>query len=84
MATNYDDLRLRFFAGWDGDEPRGEYALRFVRAELAKIVTTLDDAIELAEEGIGYTPAYFFERHGMQERLDEIKAKRDAARGDSR
>ncbi len=41
--------------------------------EILTLRRVLADAIELVEEGIGYTGEYFVAKWRMQERLDAIK-----------
>jgi hypothetical protein len=51
----------------------GETVMR-KNAEIEQWKAALDDAIELAEEGISYTGSYFTKKWRMQERLDELKS----------
>ena len=47
--------------------------VRELKAEVERLKGALDDAIELAAEGISYTSEYFVHKWGMQERLDALK-----------
>jgi hypothetical protein len=49
--------------------------------DTAALLKALDDAIELAEEGIGYTDGYFVEKWRMKERLEECKARALLSKG---
>ena len=45
------------------------------KKELTELREDLVSAIELAEEGIGYTPRYFREKWGMEDKLSYLTAK---------
>ena len=62
----------------------GDYKLNkladMADAELDEARNKLNDAIELAEEGISYTSPYFVEKWGMADNLVELKKYRDQSR----
>jgi hypothetical protein len=44
-------------------------------AELAQLRASLNEAIELAEETVGYASEYFQKKWGLLDRLSELKEK---------
>jgi len=52
--------------------------LQSLRAENARLRKALDDAIELAEAGVGYTSEYFRTKHGMDTEMARITSERAA------
>ena len=74
LSQNRTGPTIEFISHSRSDIP---YLLDLIQeqaAEIERLRAALGDAIELAAEGISYTPEYFVQKWGMQERLDALKA----------
>ena len=78
IFQNDFDVELCDKAAAELAQLRAELAAKTKAVEEAR--EKLNDAIELAEEGISYTSPYFVEKWGMADNLAELKKYRDQSR----